>query len=168
MKALVFGMFLLGLASLGFSQENFNGMQTVELEAITLSANAKYIATVNDVSTPDVVKELHLKAAKFDPRSTRDFNPKSKKAYEAIFKATNGNLIAAYGPTGQILSSQAKFSNVTLPMSVRKKAFTDNEGWKMKANQFLSIYVDNEQIKKKYKIYMENGDRTKKLIFDLH
>ena len=167
MKALVFGMLFLGLTSLGFSQENPNGIETVELEAVTIKANAKYLATVNDIDTPDVVKQLHQRAASFDPHSAKDFNPKNKKPYEAVFRATNGNLIALYGPSGAIMSAHAKFSNVTLPMSVREKAFAANEGWKMKGNSFVSTYADNELIKQRYKIQLENGNRSKKMIFDL-
>ena len=168
MKAIVFGMFLIGLTSLGFSQENANGIQTVELDAITVSANADYIKTVNDESTPDVVKELHLKAASFDAKSAPGFNASKKNPYEAVFKASNGNLIAFYGPSGAILSSQARFSNVTLPNSVRERAFADKDGWKMTANQFMSTYVDSEVIKQRYKIKLENGNQSKRLIFDLH
>ena len=167
MKAIVSGIFLLGLTSLGFAQENSNGIETVELEAITVSANADFINAVNDESTPEVVKELHLKAASFDPTSARDFDPKDKNPYEAVFKASNGSLIAAYGPGGAIVSSQAKFSNVTLPMSVRERAFADRDGWKMTGNQFMSTYVDTELIKQRYKIKLENGNRSKKLILDL-
>ena len=167
MKALVLSMLFLGLTSLGFSQENSNGIETVELEAITVSANAEYIKAVNDSQTPDVVKELQLKAASFNPKTSPDFDSRSKKPYEAIFKATNGSLVAFYGPTGAVLSSQAKFSNVTLPMSVRKKAFENNEGWRMKSNQFLSTYVDRETTKKRYKIQLENGKRSKRMIIDL-
>ena len=166
MKAVVFGLFVIGLTSLGIAQENTNGIQTVELEAVTVSANAAYINMVNDASTPEVVKELHLKAAQFDPRSAQDFDPKDKNPYEAIFKASNGSLVAAYGPSGVILSSQARFSDVTLPLSVREKVFAKNEGWKMKGNQFMSTYVDSELIKQRYKIRLENDDRSKKIIFD--
>ena len=168
MKALVFGMFLLGLTSLGFSQENSNGIETVELEAITVSANADYINTVNDQSTPEEAKALHLKAASFDAQSAPGFNTRNKNPFEVVFKSSNGSLIAAYGPSGAILSSQARFSNVALPMSVRERVFADKEGWKMKGNQFLSTYVDNEIVKKRYKIQLEDGNRSKRLIFDLH
>ncbi|MEN8799152.1 MAG: hypothetical protein ABF293_07900 [Flavobacteriaceae bacterium] len=167
MKALVSGILLLGLTSLGFAQENPNGIQTVELEAITLSANADYIKTVNDERTPEVVKALHLKAASFDPTSAKDFDPKEKNPYEAVFKASNGSLIAAYGPSGAILASQAKFSNVTLPVEVREKAFADKDGWKMKGNQYMSTYVDNKLVKQRYKIQFENGRRSEKMILDL-
>ncbi|MGB5692665.1 MAG: hypothetical protein WBM43_08685 [Flavobacteriaceae bacterium] len=167
MKALVSGMIFLGLTSLGFAQENTNGIQTVALEAITVSANADYIKTVNDARTPEVVKALHLKAASFDPTSAKDFDPKENKPYEAVFKATNGSLIAAYGPSGAILSSQAKFSNVTLPVSVREKAFADKEGWEMKGNHYMSTYVDNTLVKLRYKIHFENGNRSKRMILDL-
>ena len=168
MKALVLSIVLAGLSSLGFAQQNSNGIETVELEAVTVSANADYINTVNDESTPDVAKALHLKAASFDPTSAQDFDPKEKNPYEAVFKATNGSLIAYYGPSGAILSSQARFSNVTLPMSVRERAFAEKEGWKMTGNQFSSTYVDSELIKQRYKIKLENGKRSKRMIFDLH
>jgi hypothetical protein len=137
------------------------------LEAITVSANTDYIKTVNDERTPEVVKALHLKAASFDPSSANDFDPKEKNPYEAVFKASNGSLIAAYGPSGAILSSQAKFSNVTLPTSVREKVFADKDGWKMRGNQYMSTYVDNKLVKQRYKIHFENGRRSEKMILDL-
>jgi hypothetical protein len=167
MKALVSGILFLGLTSLGIAQENANGIQTVELDAISVSANADYINKVNDERTPEVVKELHLKAASFDPTSAKDFDPKDKQPYEAVFKASNGSLVAAYGPSGAILSSQAKFSNVTLPVSVREKAFADKEGWTMKGNQYMSIYVDRQLVKQRYKIQVVNGSRSERMILDL-
>ena len=94
-------------------------------------------------------------------------DPKSEAPFEVIFKASNGDLIALYNNDGKIKSAREKFQNVTLPMSIRKQVFASNGEWTMDRNQFFSVYREDKLVKKRYKVFLSNGEKRKKVIIDL-
>ncbi len=169
MKKVVFSIILLGLTGLGFSQESNEGITAVELAAVTVSAlNSDYLTYVQNQDTPEVVQQLQNRAARFDVTALRDYNKKEKQMFETVFKATNGSLIAFYAKNGQIVSSMENFKDVVLPMTIRKRVFEANPGWKMGRNQYVSTYQDDRLIKKMYRIQLVQGGEKKRLTIKLN
>ncbi len=167
MKKVVF-ILALSLSSLGFSQESQETFSIVELKDVTVSsANVNYLYSVMDRNTPEVVKELQEKAASYDVTSNDKFDKKTKKSFEVVFKASNGDLIAYYNRDGQILSARENFKNVVLPIEVRKKAFQDNDGWVMSSNRYASLYQNNDVTNKVYRIKLRNGNLKKNLMINM-
>ena len=158
----------LGLTGLGFSQENNEEITAVELAAVTVSApNSDYLANVQDQDTPEVVQQLQNRAALLDVTALLEYDKREKETFETVFKATNGSLIAFYARNGQIVSSMENFKDVVLPLTIRKKVFEVNSGWKISRNKYLSTYQDDRLIKKLYKIHLVQGAHTKTLIINL-
>ncbi len=168
MKNVVLGMLVVGLTSPGFSQEAPEAFSTVELKNVTVSpANASYLYSSRDENTPRVVHELQEKVAKYDVTSNVRFDKKSKKSFEMIFKASNGDIIANYNRYGEILSARESFKNVVLPMEIRKKAFQGNDGWIMSGNKYVSLYQNNEITHRGYKIKLTKQNLKKDLVIDM-
>lgn len=149
MKKVILGMFVLGLTSLGFSQENNEEMSAVELAAVTVSAlNLEYLAKVQQQETPIVVQELQHKAARLDITTLPEYDKEEKSLLGTKFKATNGSLTALYASNGQLVSSRELFTNVALPIGIQQKVFEANPGWEMKHNRYVSTYWADELRKK--------------------
>ena len=162
MKTFVFSFLLLAFSSIGFSQDEPNDLSTLRLEGVTVSAiNEDYLNDVLDEKTPSVVIDLHLQAANFDATSAPGFDKQNTRAYETVFQATNGRLLAAYGPKGQIIASHARFKDVVLPRSVRREAFLENEDWQMYGNTFVGTFAEDKAGKKRYKIELRKGSKSK-------
>jgi len=168
MKKVAFGMLVLGLTTLGISQEFSEAIPPVELTNVTVSpANENYLYSVRDENTLSVVRDLQEKAAVYDVTQNAKFNNQIKESFEVVFKATNGSIKAQYNRDGKILSARESFKNVVLPVEVRKRAFQGNDGWVMSGNRYASLYKNNDLINKFYKIKLRKGDNKKNLVVNM-
>lgn len=168
MRKVVVGMLVLGLTSLGFSQESQETISTVKLRDVTVSSvNVNYLQSVSDKNTPKVARELQEKAASYNVKSKDEFDKREGKPFEVMFKATNGNIVADYNRDGEILATRENFKNVALPLEIRKRAMQGNEGWKMVDTRYVSMYQDNDITDKFYKIKLKNQSLKKNLVIDL-
>lgn len=168
MKKVAFGMLVLGLTTLGISQEFGEAIPRVELNNVTVSpANENYLYSVRDENTLSVVRDLQEKVAIYDVTQNAKFNNKMKESFEVVFKATNGSIKAQYNRDGKILSARESFKNVVLPVEVRKRAFQGNDGWVMSGNRYASLYKNNDLINKFYKIKLRKGDNKKNLLINM-
>lgn len=164
MKTLVFGLLVLGFTSLGLSQDHNDGISVVQLEDVMVSAlNTNYLTTVQDESTPGTIKQIQLAAANFDIKSNPRYDRNAEKPLEVIFKSNKGKIVAFYDTHGKIVSSRENFKNVLLPLTLREKLIVDYSGWEMKSNKYLCTYVDDKQLKRKFKIGLTDGKHSKKL-----
>lgn len=169
MKTFLSGMIFLSLTSLVLAQGSQHELSEVNLEPVTVSAlNSHYLQKVKDHRAPAEVRRLQNKAASFDLTAQADYNKYSKDNYEVIFKGNNGDIIAQYTPEGKIQSTQGQFRNVVLPMAVRNRIFTQNRGWKMKANRYKSRYFHDRLVKSEYQVTLEDGNRKRKMTIDLN
>jgi len=149
MKTVFLGLLFLGIANLSFSQSS-NEIEEVQLADVVISPlNLSYLNAVHDVNTPEVVKQLEKKVAKFDVTESPVFD-KQFEAYEVIFKdasSNSGSIIATYNSEGKILKSFEKFNDVTLPPAVRKAIYKEYPGWTIHSDTYLVSYYFNEDIK---------------------
>lgn len=164
MKKVAFGILVLGLTSLGFSQQAAEPFLTASLEDFASApANAFYLESVADDKTPRVVQTLQQKAAAFDVTANAEFDSNSDQPFEVVFKSNKGSLIAQYNSAGEIISARENFKDVALPKAIRGKAAELGTDWKMHHNRFQSNYVEGKVLKKVYRINMRNGDQRKTL-----
>lgn len=169
MKKAAFGMLVLGLTTLGISQESAEANPRVEFSNVTKStlANENYLYSVRDKNTLSVVRDLQEKVAAYDVTQNGKFDNKMKESFEVVFKATNGRVKAQYNRDGKILSARESFKNVVLPIEVREKAFQGNDGWVMSGNRYESLYENNNLINKSYKIKLRKGAIKKNLAINM-
>ena len=165
MKTVFLGLLFLGFANLSFSQSS-NEIEEVQLADVVISPlNLSYLNAVHDVNTPEVVKQLEKKVAKFDVTESPVFD-KQFEAYEVIFKdasSNSGSIIATYNSEGKILKSFEKFNDVTLPPAVRKAIYKEYPGWTIHSDTYLVSYYLNEDIKKVYKLKIKKDNEKKTL-----
>lgn len=172
MKAIVFGMLFLGLTSLGYAQElnkeaNEDETQEVVLEGVTVTAlNMDYLEKVHDKATPEVVKELEHKAARFKIKGTPIYFSEVGP-YEVHFSNSKGNIIATYNRKGKILVSSEKFKDVVLPLEVRNSVYREYPDWKINSNVYLVSYHHNKGVKKIYQFQIGKDNDKRNLRTDV-
>lgn len=169
MKTVIFGLLFLGFASLSFSQSN-QEIEEVKLADVVISPlNLSYLNAVHDKNTPESVKYLENKVARFDITESPVFDNQFE-AYEVIFKEASskgGKIIATYNSEGKILKSFEKFNDVTLPPSVRNAVYKEYPGWTIHSDTYLVSYYMNSNIKKVYKLKIKKNDEKKTLKIDV-
>ena len=164
MKNAIIGLIMLGIAGLGYSQDN--GVQPVELEEVNISPlNLTYLNAVQDHDTPTPAKELENFASRYDITKDPIFD-RNFEAYEVIFKETGGRIVATYDQQGKILSSLEKFENIALPAPVRNTIFQNFPGWTVHKDSYLVSYWLDGEVKKIYKVQVRKDNKRKNLKMD--
>ncbi len=167
MKKLIICLLSLGLFSLGTAQT-----KEIKLENVTIRPlNLNYLKKVQDKETPEFVKALENRAARYDitesPVFKREFD-----AYEVVFDAikkdgADGTIMATFDQNGKILSAIERYKNVSLPKSIRDVCLQEYPDYKIHKDFYLVSYdYDENSVKKIYKVQMRNGTSKKNLKID--
>ncbi|MCO4822898.1 MAG: hypothetical protein KC469_12570 [Flavobacteriaceae bacterium] len=167
MKTLVTGLIFLGFTSLCYSQSNGDTKVKEEaLATVTVTPlNTSYLNKVQDDNTPDRVKILEDKAARYDITELSIFNGKFE-SYEVIFEQTESRIIATYDGDGKIINSLERFENVSLPASVRNTVYKQYPGWAIHKDVYLVSYFENKEAKRHYKIQVRKEGARKNIKLD--
>ncbi|NKI25564.1 hypothetical protein HCG49_03200 [Arenibacter sp. 6A1] len=164
MKKLVVGMLLLGLASLGFSQEIKNGIEEVALSEVTVSPiiNSEYIDKVQDDYTPLRVKMFENEVAKYDIKDSylydRDYDQ-----FVIIFVQDNGKIVATFDDDGNIVNAFEYHLDVRVPRNLIDGVYKQYPGWTAEKSKYLVSYGNNKDVKKVYKLVLAKNDTRKRL-----
>ena len=173
MKNLVIGLFLIGLTTLGFSQEKNGQVDEVQLkdvvishdntnEALLTNINYTYLDKVQDKSTSEHVKELESVASRFNVMDSPKFDGRDD-SFKTIFRGTKGYIIATYDSKGKILSTQERYRDIKLPknmiISVLKE-YPNSDFLKM---VHTVSYEDSKEVRKVYRIQIMHANSKKKL-----
>ena len=163
MKNLLIGIFVLGLTSLGFSQNTNSENEEVQLAAVEISSyNLNYLEEVIDIGLSDNVKSLEQEAANFDVKSLDEFDGR-KEIYKVKFIGTKGFLIADYDWNGKIVKTSERYKNINLPKDLIKSVLNQYP-----ESQFLKVaynveYGAQENIEKIYRIKIMNDGKKRNL-----
>ena len=173
MKNLVIGLFVIGLTTLGFSQEKNGQVDEVQLkdvvishdntnEALLTNINYTYLDKVQDKSTSEHVKELESVASRFNVMDSPKFDGRDD-SFKTIFRGTKGYIIATYDSKGKILSTQERYRDIKLPknmiISVLKE-YPNSDFLKM---VHTVSYEDSKEVRKVYRIQIMHANSKKKL-----
>ena len=163
MKKIVFGLLVLGLTTQVYSQI----IKTEKLSEVTVyAANYKYL---NDVNTQEVasipVELLERKVASFDVKNS-DFYQDDYELYNITFFIPEGKILAAYDKDGKLVRTAEKFKNINLPNVVKKSILDRFPEWTITKDIYLVNYHANKGVSKKYKLKLENGDKTLRIKVD--
>ncbi|MFT4830637.1 MAG: hypothetical protein ACI815_000273 [Psychroserpens sp.] len=162
MKKLLFGLFVFGLASQGFSQI----VKTEQLSEVVVTAvNYKYLnATTNEeVALP--VKMLERKAAAYNIKDSELYSDEYD-FYTVSFFIPEGKIVAVYNADGQIIRTIEKFKDVRLPETVAKAILNRFPKWEVESDVYLVNYTDEKGSKKTYKLKLKNGDERMRVKVD--
>ena len=166
MKNLAIGLFVLGLTSLGFSQNKNSEVELVNLNDVVItSANMRYLAKVQDQSVSEHVKILENEASTCNVYQLPGFDGR-KESFKTIFRGTKGYIIATYDNNGNILKTSERYHDIKLPVKVRKSLFKEFPDWSVNDITYSVSYRIDQDAKKVYKIQIEKENLKKTLKID--
>lgn len=162
MKKVIFSALLLGITSIGHSQEGKPQVQEVALSAVTVSpiVNSSYRNMAIEGINSKIVIDMEEIAARYDITEAPFFD-KNMDAYEVIFKNSKGNILANFNKTGKIISTVERYKDITLPIAVRNTLVTNFPGWELTNNNYLVEFRDGHGIKRVFNIKIRK-DRARK------
>ncbi len=163
MKKIVFGLLALGLTT----QVSAQIVKTEQLSEVTVMAmNYKYLNNVNTQEVASVAVELlERKVAAFDVKNS-DFYQDDYDLYKVTFFIPEGKILAAYDKDGKLIRTAEKFKNINLPKAVRVSVLDRFPEWTITKDIYVVNYHDKKGANKKYKLKLENGDKTLRVKVD--
>ena len=166
MKNLAIGLFVLGLTSLGFSQNVNSETEVVKLDDVVLTtANMNYLSIVQDNTLSDHVKSLENDAARFNVKKSPKFDG-HKESFKTIFRGTKGYIIATYDNNGNIVKTSERYHDIKLPVPVRKSLFSEFPDWSVNDITYTVSYRIDKDPSKVYRIQIEKDNLKKSLKID--
>jgi len=166
MKNFVIGLFVLGITSLGLSQNVNSEVEVVNLNDVVLSkANLNYLSKVQDNTVSDHVKSLENDVARFDITESPKFDGR-KESFKTIFRGTKGYIIATYDNKGNVLKTSERYQDIKLPVPVRQSLFREFPDWSVNNITYSVSYRIDKDAKKVYKIQIEKDNLKKTLKID--
>ena len=161
MKNVVIGLLLIGLTSLGFSQ-NTGEIEEVQLEGVEISnVNLSYLEKVQDNVLPAVVISLENEASVFDVKELDEFDGR-KKFFKVKFTSSKGYIIADYYRNGKIVKTSERFKDIALPKNLIRavlKQYPKSSFLKVAYN----VDYDGTTAEKIYRIKIMNDGKKKNL-----
>lgn len=163
MKNLVIGLFVFGLTSLGFSQNNNGEGNVVQLEGVVVTnINLNYLEKVLDKTLSDNVVSLENEASLFNVKELVEFDGR-KESFQVMFKATKGYIIADYDRNGKIQKTEERYQDIKLPKDLIKEVLRQYPNSNLLKVVYTVDYDDQKDTKKSYRIQINNDGEKKKL-----
>lgn len=163
MKKLLFGLLAMGLVFPLQSQI----IKTEELsEVVVYATNYKYLNSIDakeEASIP--VEMLRRKVAAFDVKES-EFYQDDYDYYNISFYIPEGKILAAYDKDGKIIRTVERFKDINLPNSVKVSVLDRYPGWTISKDVYHVTYHDKSGVNKKYKLKLENGEKTIRVKLD--
>ena len=175
MKNLAIGLFVIGLTTLGFSQEKYSVIDGIKLRDVIISQtsdnevfktniNYSYLEKVQDISTSEQVKELESVASRFNVMELPQFDGHDE-SFKIIFRAAKGYIIASYDKNGKILTTNEHYKDIKLPKNMSKSIATQYpQSGVLKVVHTVS-YTDQKDVTKNYRVQIMNNNSKKNLKF---
>ncbi|MGB5553663.1 MAG: nicotinate-nucleotide adenylyltransferase [Flavobacteriaceae bacterium] len=163
MKKIVLGLLAIGLTTQAFSQI----VKTEQLSEVTVYAtNYKYLNNVNTGEVASVpVELLQRKVAAYNVKDS-DFYQDDYDLYNVTFYIPQGKILAAYDNEGKLIRTAEKFTDINLPIAVKKAVLDRFPEWTITKDVYLVNYTDRKGANKTYKIKLENGDQILRVKLD--
>lgn len=164
MKNLVIGLFVLGLTSLGFSQNTNIEMEEVNLDGVVISdINFNYLEKVQDIALPASVISMENDASVYNVRGLSDFDGR-KDSFRVKFKGTKGSyIIADYDRHGKIIKTSERYKEIALPKNLIKAVLTQYPKSTFLKVAYAVDYEDQKTVKKVYKVQIMNDGKKRNL-----
>ena len=163
MKKLVIGLFVLGLTSLGFSQNKNGEVKEVKLKDVVLTnVNFSYLEKVQDKDMSDHIILLQNEAAGFDVSVTSEFDGHDEP-FKIVFRGLKGYIIATYDNTGKILTTTEQYKDIKLPIYIMKSVLHQYPNSRLLKVVYDVNYNNQKEVEKTYKIQIINNHKKRNL-----
>lgn len=159
MKKLLMTLFVLGFTFQSFAQ--ITELPEIELVAV----NYKYLDAAGDEDAAIPVKQLQQQVAEYDVKKA-NFYADEYDFYTVNFYIPEGKILASYDRDGNLLRTAEKFKGVALPQAVRDAIGKRFPNWNMTGDVYLVNYHEGKDVKKRYKVLLENGDKRMRIKSD--
>lgn len=159
MKKLIFGLFIMGLTTQIYAQD------PVQLPEVYIVHNYMYLSAAGSKDLAIPVENLQLKVSDFDVKEL-DIYSDEYDLYDVYFIIPEGKVLASYDKDGNLLSTAERYKDIKLPLPVGKEISRRFPNWAISKNIYLVNYHESGNIRKLYKITLENGKKRIKVKVD--
>lgn len=159
MKKLLITLFVFGFSFQSFAQ--ITELPEIELVAV----NYKYLDAAGDEDAALPVKQLQQQVAEYDVKKS-DFYTDEYDFYTVNFFIPEGKILASYDRDGNLLRTAEKFKDVALPRAVRDAIGERFPNWNMAGDIYVVNYHEGDNVKKRYKVLLKNGDKRMRVKTD--
>ena len=169
MKNCVFGLLILGLTNLMYSQNNIASVDIHTDTYDTYTKSKKTIKNLNYISAFEKedfalnIKKLHSIVSNYDITSESIYAPKPSYRYTVIFKEGRNSIIAQYNHEGTLISSDEKFVAISLPLAISAKISKEYPGWEFNKTSCVIKYSQNKEALTTYKVMLKKGNKNKSI-----
>jgi hypothetical protein len=139
--------------------------QTVLPEVNVVAKNYDYLDAVKSQNELPVVQQLENSVATFDLMSS-DFYTRKSNTYEVNFSNSNGNILATYDNTGNLIRTAERYDNLRLPSAVRNSIAEKYPMWSTTKDTYLIKYHRKNGVERKYRIKLEKENQRMKIETD--
>lgn len=84
--------------------------------------------------------------------------------YLVIMRNEKGTLTATYNEKGKLIRVVEKYNDIKLPSEVIYSVLKEFPGWGLVDDKYTYTQSDGDVLKKHYKVKIQNGNETKRLI----
>ncbi|OBX23141.1 hypothetical protein LX77_00200 [Gelidibacter algens] len=163
MKNLVIGLFVLGLTSLGFSQNKKGEIKEVKLNDVVITnVNFSYLEKVQDRTTADFVQVLETEASRYNVMESPKFDGRNEP-FKIVFRGSKGHIIATYDNNGKILKTKEQYKDIKLPKHLMKSVLSQYPNSGLLKVVYTVNYNDQKEVEKTYEIQIMNNNIKKNL-----
>lgn len=146
----------LGVFIFGFTLQSL--AQIVLPEVKIVGTNYKYLKSVDDPQSAQPVQRLQREAATYDLKNS-EFYEDEYDTYFISFYIPEGSILAVYDKDAKLIRTAEKYKNIKLPTEVAQAVVKKYPQWNIAKDVYLVNYYDTNDVKKTYKLVLENGNK---------
>ena len=163
MKKFLFGLFILGLTNLTFSQQLavLTSNSDAPVKRSKTVKNSDFISAFTKEDMPSRIQKFQKITANYDVTSKPIFEASDPSTYEVVFKEGSNKIVTVYNQEGNILSSEGEFENIRLPYAISKDLSKKYPGWEFNKIHCSINYSENGTTNITYKVRLKNGSNKK-------
>jgi len=171
MKTLIFSLLLIAVTTFSQAQE-ITQLEEAKVGFAPLDAEItrdgdSFSYKVNSNYTGAFSKDaIGFMKANFDIKNFIAEIGGDYNSYVVTFTSGNGYLSANFDDEGNLVKTHQKFTDIVLPLDVRREVYMANKGWTMTQNKYVASGKGDLIEKENYKIKLENGNQKRTMKID--
>lgn len=171
MKALVLGMFLLGIVSTGHTQIVLKEARVtfdpsslkIDPDSNSLTLNIPETKVGEFSEDPLMFMKNHFDAGTFaDVNKGEEYS-----TYQVWFNTNKGYMVATIDKRGKLISTSQKFRNMMLPEENRKKILEEHGNVQFVNNTYFATSKGWDINKEYYRVKVKDGKKTKAIRIEI-
>ena len=159
MKKLIIGLLILGLTTPLFAQD------PNQLPEVVIVHNYKYLDAASNSELAIPVQNMQFTVSDFNVK-TLDIYTEENDYYEVYFIIPEGKVLATYDSKSNLLKTAERYTDIKLPLKVRQAIAKRFPNWGISKNNYLVHYYEPSDIRKVYKITLDNDKQRIRVKMD--